>query len=129
MEVSARELLSYQQNVPRLPRTATTLPARAKPVSAVTIILLVQAQRPPKQDSEDRQGDQQAGGQPIEHPCRRQNPDAGEPGRKVAEEKRRDSKCDEPIASNLDHLRQGPAISASYECFRSAGARSAYRKY
>jgi hypothetical protein len=60
MEVSARGLLSYQQNVPRLPRTATTAPARAKPVLAVTVILLVQAQRPPKQDSEDRQGDQQA---------------------------------------------------------------------
>ncbi len=39
-----------------------------------------------------------------------ETPEAGEPGRKAAEEERRDSKRDEPIASNLDRLRQGPAI-------------------
>ena len=52
----------------------------------------------------------QAGGQPIEHSCRSRTPEAGEPGRKVAEEERRDNKRDEPIASNFDRLRQGPAI-------------------
>jgi hypothetical protein len=55
-------------------------------------------------------------------PYRSRTPEAWEPARKVAEEERRDSERDEPIASNLDHLRRGPAISASYECFRALRA-------
>jgi hypothetical protein len=55
-------------------------------------------------------------------PYRSRTPEAWEPARKVAEEERRDSERDEPIASNLDHLPQGPAISRSYECFRALRA-------